>query len=236
MPGMSSAPSRKCDAPGTSTSDTVPPASRQRRSSTLKTVTRLPILAPADLDDQQRALYDAIAGGPRAAGPRLFALTDEAGGLNGPFNAMLFAPEVGTALQELGAAIRYRSSLTARIREMAILAVAAHWDSAFERYAHEAVGRVAGLTDEEMRSLRDGDQPRLNDPAEQAALDVVRALLADGDIAGLLFQRAVSLIGNQAVVELTSLVGYYATLALQLRVFRVGLPAELPAELPGESA
>jgi hypothetical protein len=102
------------------------------------------MLVPADLDDQQRALYDAIAGGPRAAGPRLFALTDAAGRLNGPFNAMLFAPEVGTALQDLGAAIRYRSSLTARIREMAILAVAAHWDSAFERYAHEAVGRAAG--------------------------------------------------------------------------------------------
>jgi hypothetical protein len=66
---------------------------------------------------------------------------------------------------------------------MAVLAVAAHWDSAFERYAHEAVGRAAGLTDEEMRSLRDGDKPRLDDPAEQAALDVVRALPADCDIA-----------------------------------------------------
>jgi 4-carboxymuconolactone decarboxylase len=142
-------------------------------------MTRLPILTPADLDDQQRVLYNAIAGGPRAAGPRLFALTDAAGRLNGPFNAMLFAPEVGTALQELGTAIRYRSSLTARIREMAILAVAAHWD---------------------------------------------------GHIADPLFQRAVSLIGNQAVVELTSLVGYYATLALQLRVFRVGLPGQLPGE------
>lgn len=193
-------------------------------------MTRLPALAPGDLDDRQRALYDAIAGGPRAAGPRLFALTDADGRLNGPFNAMLFAPEVGTALQELGAAIRYRSSLTARIREMAILAVAAHWDSAFERYAHEAVGRSAGLTDGELRSLRDGEPPRLDDPAEEAALAVVRALLADGDIPEPLFQRAVSLIGNQAVVELTSLVGYYATLALQLRVFRVGLPAELPGE------
>jgi 4-carboxymuconolactone decarboxylase len=193
-------------------------------------MTRLPALAPADLDDEQRALYDAIAGGPRAAGPRLFALTDAEGRLNGPFNAMLFAPEVGTALQELGAAIRYRSSLTARIREMAILAVAAHWDSAFERYAHEAVGQAAGLTDDELRSLRDGEPPRLDDPTEEAALDVVRALLADGDIAEPLFRRAVSLIGNQAVVELTSLVGYYATLALQLRVFRVGLPAELPGE------
>jgi len=193
-------------------------------------MTRLPVLAPAELDDRQRALYDAIAGGPRAAGPRLFALTDAEGRLNGPFNAMLFAPEIGTALQELGAAIRYRSSLTARIREMAILAVAAHWDSAFERYAHEAAGRAAGLTDGELWSLRDGEPLRLADPAEQAALDVVRALLADHDVGGPLFERAVSLIGNQAVVELTSLVGYYATLALQLRVFRVGPPAELPGE------
>jgi len=193
-------------------------------------MTRLPVLAPAELDDRQRALYDAIASGPRAAGPRLFALTDADGRLNGPFNAMLFAPEVGTALQELGAAIRYRSSLTARIREMAILAVAAHWDSAFERYAHEAAGRAAGLTDGELRSLRDGEPLRLADPAELAAHDVVRALLADDDVGGPLFERAVSLIGNQAVVELTSLVGYYATLALQLRVFRVGLPAELPGE------
>jgi len=193
-------------------------------------MTRLPALAPAEFDDKQRALYDAIAGGPRAAGPRLFALTDAGGRLNGPFNAMLFAPEVGGALQELGAAIRYRSSLPPRIREMAILAVAAHWDSAFERYAHEAIGRATGLTDGELRSLRDGGPLRLDDPAEQAALGVVRALLADHDVADPLFQRAVSLIGNQAVVELTSLVGYYAMLALQLRVFRVGLPAQLPGE------
>ena len=34
-------------------------------------------------------------------------------------------------------------------------------------------------------------------------------------------QRA---LGDQALVELTALVGYYATLALQLRVFRVGVP------------
>ena len=27
---------------------------------------RLDLIAPADLDDAQRALYDAIAGGPRA--------------------------------------------------------------------------------------------------------------------------------------------------------------------------
>ncbi|HEY0949418.1 MAG TPA: hypothetical protein VGD85_04425, partial [Nocardioides sp.] len=54
--------------------------------------------------------------------------------------AGLLSPAVGDALQRLGAAVRYRTALPDRAREMAILLVAARWDSAFEREAHEAVG------------------------------------------------------------------------------------------------
>lgn len=127
-------------------------------------MTRLPRLTPDELDLDQRPLYDAITGGPRAGGPQLFALTDTEGRLNGPFNAMLFAPGVGAALQELGSAIRYRTSLSGRIRELAILAVAAHWDSAFERYAHEPIGRAAGLTDAEIAAVGAGDGARAPGP------------------------------------------------------------------------
>jgi|HubBroStandDraft_6_1064221.scaffolds.fasta_scaffold1086543_1 4-carboxymuconolactone decarboxylase len=188
--------------------------------------TRLPRFSPADLDDAQRELYEAITGGPRAAGPQLFALADAHGRLNGPFNAMLAAPALGHAVQRLGAAIRYETSLSGRIREMAILAVAAQWDSAFERYAHEPVGRAAGLTDAEVVSLRSGEVPLLADDAERAALTLVLAVLRDGDVDDRTYADVVSIIGNRAVFELTTLVGYYATLALQLRVFRVGIPAE----------
>ncbi|MFF3410502.1 carboxymuconolactone decarboxylase family protein [Streptomyces sp. NPDC002742] len=191
-------------------------------------MTRLPRLTPGELDLGQRPLYDAITGGPRAGGPQLFALTDAEGGLNGPFNAMLFAPGVGAALQELGSAIRYRTSLSGRIRELAILVVAARWDSAFERYAHEPIGRAAGLTDAEIAAVSAGTPPDLADPSEAAALELVRVLAATGDADDTVFERAVSLNGIEAVVELTTLVGYYATLALQLRVFRV--------EPPGDSA
>ncbi|MFD5814224.1 carboxymuconolactone decarboxylase family protein [Streptomyces sp. NPDC127038] len=187
-------------------------------------MTRLPRLAPGELDPDQRSLYDAITGGPRAGGPQLFALTDAQGRLNGPFNAMLFAPGVGAALQELGSAIRYRTSLGGRIRELAVLTVAAHWDSAFERRAHEPIGRAAGLTDAEIAAVSAGTAPELTDPAEAAALELVRVLVARGDADDVVFERAVSLNGIEAVVELTTLVGYYATLALQLRVFRVGPP------------
>jgi 4-carboxymuconolactone decarboxylase len=193
---------------------------------TLGAMTRLPRLTPGELDLDQRPLYDAITGGPRAGGPQLFALTDAQGRLNGPFNAMLFAPGVGAALQELGSAIRYRTSLSGRIRELAILVVAAQWDSAFERYAHEPIGRAAGLTDTEIAAVNAGTAPELSDPAEAAALELVRVLVARGDADDAVFDRAVSLNGIEAVVELTTLVGYYVTLALQLRVFRVGPPGD----------
>ncbi len=111
-------------------------------------------------------------------------------------------------------------ALTDRVREMAILLVAAHWDSAFERSSHEAVGRAAGLTDAELAVLRAGGAPALPDAGEAAAIEVVRALLARGDLDDDEYARAAERIGDRAVFELSTLIGYYATLALQLRVFR----------------
>jgi 4-carboxymuconolactone decarboxylase len=182
---------------------------------------RLRRLPPGELDAEQRALYDAITSGPRASGRQHFALTDDAGGLVGPFNALLRSPAVGAALQEVGAAVRYRSGLSDRVREMAVLLVAAHWDCAFERMAHTAVGRASGLTDAEISLLHEGVPPELDDPDEACALSVVRRLLDDGDLDDPTYDDATTRLGEPALFELTTLVGYYATLALQLRVFRV---------------
>lgn len=169
-------------------------------------------------------MYDAITGGPRTAGPTLFELTDEAGALNGPFNAMLVSPQVGNALQQLGAAIRYQSGLSGRIRELAILMVASHWGSEFERYAHEPVARSVGVRESEIEDLRDGRTPPPADPQEAASLRLVDGLLTEQDVDDDTYAAVVRAIGEAAVFELTSLVGYYATLALQLRVFRIGAP------------
>lgn len=182
-------------------------------------MSRLPHFRPGDLDDEQRALYDAITGGPRAGGP--VPLTDGEGRLAGPFNAMLVAPASGSALQRLGAAIRYETSLSARARELAILAVAAHWDSEFERYAHEPVALSAGLTEAQLAAVRAGNLPDGLDDTELAVLRFVTALLRDGDADDETYAATVDVLGERTVVELTTLVGYYATLALQLRVFRV---------------
>ncbi|MGN9838446.1 carboxymuconolactone decarboxylase family protein [Nonomuraea sp. H19] len=171
---------------------------------------RLRRTPPHDLDPEARALYEKITSGPRGK-----FMVDSEGGLTGPFNAMLLSPSVGDPLQELGAAIRYRSSLTDRARELAILVVAHHHESAFEQAAHEPIARDLGFTDDQFQALRDGTP--LDLPAEEAAvLAVTRALVAKGD----LDEAEYALLGERALFELTTLVGYYTTLALQLRVFR----------------
>lgn len=183
-------------------------------------MTRQRPLTPGDLDDQQFALYRSITAGPRSKGPQLFSLTNPDGALRGPFNAFLLSPALGDALQTLGAAIRYETHLSDRLREMAILAVAGHWDSEFERSAHEAVGRAVGLTETEISAVSDGKVPPLADPVEAAGARLTRALVR-GDVDEDTWSACVPPLTPEAVFELTTLVGYYATLALQLRVFRV---------------
>jgi 4-carboxymuconolactone decarboxylase len=184
---------------------------------------RLRPLVPYELDASQAEVYAAIVGGPR--GGAAVPLTDDAGALTGPFNAMLYAPRIGIVLQELGAALRYRTSLDARTREIAILVVAAHWQSRFEQYTHEAVGRQCGLTEAEIEALRQGEPLTLPDQHEQAVYDVVRALVVERDLDDDAFTAARQALGEATLVELSTLVGYYALLALQLRVFRVAAPA-----------
>jgi 4-carboxymuconolactone decarboxylase len=183
---------------------------------------RLPSLHPDELSDEQRDVYEAIVGGPRPAS--VFSFLDGEGRLLGPFNAMLHSPAVGGPLQELGAALRFRTSFTKREREIATLVIAAQARSDYEWYAHERIGRKAGLTEAELTALRTGADPVLADARERIVYEATRALAADGDLSAPMFAEATASLGRAAVVELVTLVGYYSALALQLKVFRVGAP------------
>jgi 4-carboxymuconolactone decarboxylase len=188
---------------------------------------RLAVLSSDEMTSEQVGLYRDILNGPRGQGPRTVLLSTGAGGLAGPFNAMLYAPGVGHALQELGAAIRFRTQLAPRVREMAILVVAQAWDSAYERDTHEPIGREAGLTEQEIEALRAGRDPGFPDEQERVAYAVVRSLTGIGvpaDLDDQEYAAAVAALGERALVELSTLVGYFATLALQLRIFRVSDP------------
>ena len=187
----------------------------------MKAPPRLAKLRPSEMDAAQRSLYDRITTGERAAGPQLFPLVDADGALEGPFNALCLSPVIGDAVQELGAALRYHSTLTRRATEIAILIVATAWESAFERSAHEAIGRHIGLSEAELSALRDGG-PVGSDEYEVAVARTAHALVGpQRDLLDDEYAEAVEVLGETTVFELVALCGYYSLLALQLRAFRV---------------
>ncbi|MHA6617461.1 carboxymuconolactone decarboxylase family protein [Pseudonocardia sp. DLS-67] len=184
---------------------------------------RLRPLRPDEMDADQRAVYDALADPPGRVG----VAAD--GSLQGPFDAMLRAPRSGAALQSVGAALRYRSVLPERVRELATLQVSAHHRSGFEWYAHAPIAAAAGLPAPLIESVRTGGSVEPGDPAERAAAAVVTQLLATGDVDDDAWAGAVGALGEAGTVELTTLVGYYSLLAMQMRVLRVPLPGGAPA-------
>jgi 4-carboxymuconolactone decarboxylase len=185
---------------------------------------RLHRYVPDELSPEQRRLYDAITQGPRSKGPQLVPLMDAEGRLEGPFNALLLSPDVGTALQEVGATIRYRTALSDRAREIAILEVSAHRRADFEWYAHERIGRAAGLSEDEITAIRRGKKIATLDPGETLVRRLVRMLLRERDLDRAAFEEARDVLGARALMDLIALVGYYDTIALSLRVWRTPLP------------
>ena len=189
---------------------------------------RLPRLAKVELDEEQLALHRLITEGPRTSGPQLLDLQDAQGALHGPFGVMLHAPSIGGPLQELGAAVRFRTRMSDRTREIAILTVATATGSEFERYAHELIGQAAGLTEAELSALRDGSFTS-TDPTEAAAYAACRRLLdvdprepwQDEE-----YEAAADALGREGLIELTVLAGYYRTLAQLMHVFAIRAPAK----------
>ncbi|MBG6179677.1 carboxymuconolactone decarboxylase family protein [Arthrobacter sp. CAN_A1] len=184
---------------------------------------RFPLLAPDALDDEQLALYNTIAGPPRAGGP--FLVVDDDGHLAGPFNALLYAPGIGQAVQALGAALRFNGKLPARTRELVICAVAAERSSAYEWYAHSRVALTVGITATELDNLRTGFVPAGLPDHEHSALSFTAALLGGRTVPAGHHAAALKHHGHAGITELAVLVGYYRALSGLLAAGDVNAPA-----------
>lgn len=180
-------------------------------------MTRLTMLTPDRMDKEQLALYESLTGKAVAD----VKMTNTDGSMVGPFNMMVHAPLLGDAVQRLGGILLFRGSLSARAREIAILCVAAHEQSAFEKSAHEAIGRSAGLTDDEMSTIASNQPLALSDPIEACVLSASRALLNNGDLSDAEYHATVQALGEAGIIELSTVIGYYSLVAMQLRLFRV---------------
>jgi alkylhydroperoxidase family enzyme len=185
---------------------------------------RVPQLKPADMTAQQREFYDKYATGIRATPGATFPLVDSEGQLLGPPAVWVLSQPLGLALERLGYAIRYELTLPRRAQEMAILMVAQHRDSEFERFAHELAGLRAGLTEEDLAALAAGKAPVLHADEERVVYEATRRILDSGTLTAAEYERYAGTLGVPQLFELVTLVGYYFMLATQLSVFDIQPP------------
>jgi alkylhydroperoxidase family enzyme len=187
-------------------------------------MSRLPVLKPDQLNTDQKRLYDNIAGDTRRQQTRRFRMISEDDTLTGPFNALLYAPGVGDCVQQLGGALRFDSTLAGHLRELAILMVAQRWRANYEWYAHAPIAAREELGDAVIEAVKAGEVP------EGAADDVlcihrfVSELVETRRISDETYHAAREHIGENGLVELISVIGYYSLLAGLLNSFEIGVP------------
>lgn len=174
-------------------------------------MTRLPPLDPAALNGGQKALYHKIMNGPR-------------GQVAGPLEAMIQCAPAGDPLQELGGRLRFDGVLPGKLRELAILLVARFWSAQFEWHAHAPIARDEGLDDAVIAAIAAGTAPDLADPEERIVYDFCRELHQAHGVGDETYATAVEHLGQEAVIELTILSGYYTTVSMILNTFQAPLP------------
>ena len=161
---------------------------------------RVPLISDRsqDLSDEQVAVYDHVAG--------------SRGRMIRPYEVALHAPAMALPMSELGAQIRYHSSLTDHDRELAIMTAAALTGCAFEWESHHPIALEAGVRPGVLARLQ-GDLPGELTADESTIIEFVRQLHASASVEAGTFGSAQAALGVTGVVELATLVGYYTMLA-----------------------
>jgi len=178
----------------------------------MTTTTRTPYLTPEQMNGEQRRIYDEI-------------VASRGTWLNGPFAPMLHQPRMADPAQKLGEFLRYNTSLSPRLSELAIVIVARHWDCDFEWYQHAKIALRSEVAPEIVEAIRTRKQPTTLREDERAVYDFTRSLLEQHRVPDEIYDAAKRLFDVVGVVELTGLIGYYTLIAFTLNAHQVPLPA-----------
>ncbi|MGJ7546289.1 carboxymuconolactone decarboxylase family protein [Variovorax sp. LT1R16] len=165
--------------------------------------TRFPEIDLQNASPLQRQVAEEIQSGPRKA-------------VIGPFIPLLHAPELARRIQKVGEYLRFESSLPKEILECAVITVAHRWQSGFEWKIHSDLALKAGVPRSIVDAIHADAMATLPEDRFTAVVDFCRAALDSGDVGDTRFASMQADYGNQGVLELLTVCGYYSTLAMFL--------------------
>jgi 4-carboxymuconolactone decarboxylase len=171
-------------------------------------LSRPPRLDEAHLTPEQQAVFEDIRSGPR-------------GVVEGPLRVWLQSPAFAERAQKLGAFCRYGTRLPARLSELAIIMVGAHWRSGFEWSVHATIAAKAGIDSEVLEAIRVGARPSLVRSDERAVYAFSRELLEAKRVSERAYKEVVGVVGTEGAVELVGILGYYTLICMTINAFEI---------------
>ena len=185
---------------------------------------RMPALSRDSMTDAQRTAADALTAGPRK-------------GVKGPFIPLLRSPVLMDRVAAVGEVLRFHGVLEKRISELVMLVVARHTSNQFEWAVHVPLALQEGVQAGALQDLAAGARPRDFALDEAQAHDLAMELLAHHGLSDATYACAISRWGEQGVLEMVTLIGYFATVCWVMNVARTPAPGLPPggglAAFPG---
>ena len=169
-------------------------------------------LSTAEMNPAQKAVVYEVVSGKR-------------GRFGGPFQLLIREPEICEHEAKLGEHLRWGTSLPDRLSELAIIATARFWRAQYEWYAHAPLAAKAGVPEAAIEAIRTGGTPLFTATDETLVHRVCSEIFRTQRLSDASFNEAIAALGEQGLVEVIGIVGYYTLIANTLNVFQVGLPA-----------
>lgn len=185
-----------------------------------ESLSRLPPVQRADLDDEGRRIWDAVAGTGTSI-PR-----------TGPSAVTMHSPRAAGPIYALNQALR-KTVAGSKYFELAALVAAREFDQQYEWSSHEPAGLKAGLD----QSVIDVVKYNRAIPADMAEKDAAvirlsRAIFRDRKVSPELWARMEQLFGRQGAIEVTMIMADYAMAGFILTAVDQQLPPDRKPLLP----
>jgi 4-carboxymuconolactone decarboxylase len=176
---------------------------------------RLPDIPPAQYDADQKKAAEEFQAARKAP-------------LSGPFQTMMYSPEVMSRARAMGDYLRFHSAIGNTLSELVILITARAWSQGYEWSAHQPLALKAGISKDIVDAIAEGRRPTAMSADEEIAYDFTMELQYNKGVSDTTYAKAEKRWGKKGAVDIAGISGYYTFLALQLNIARQPVPANAP--------
>ena len=173
----------------------------------------------AEMSAAQQVAAQVVIDGPRGA-------------LYGPFVPLIRSPELMSAAQQMGEYLRYRSAIGTRLTELAILVTARQWSQQVEWAIHAPIAHEHGVSEAVIAAIAARQRPAAMLADEALVYEFCVQLQQRQRVDDATYEAALAAFGEQGVVDLMGINGYYTFLAMVMNAAQTAVPPSSAPPLP----